>query len=261
LTSTFSLGRIAGIPLGLHYSFFVLLALLTWRVSSGFLPNGYPDWSPWIYWATGTVAAVLLSLSVVVHELAHSLVARRRGIPVHGIVMFILGGVSELEADSKRARDEFLIAVVGPATSFLLSAILFGITVVLGGGDSPLEAIVLYLAIINLLLGIFNLLPVFPLDGGRVLRSVIWALTGSHTGATKVAAILGRTAGLGLIVLGVWQFVSGNPLGGVWLGFIGWFVQVAARRSKSDAESDHKGSREGPAPLAGVRGQSPRPKE
>ncbi len=114
------------------------------------------------------------------HELAHSLVARKRGIVVCGIVMLILGGVSELQADSKGARDEFLIAIVGPVTSFLLSVILFGISLALGGGDSPLEAMVLYLTIINLLLGGFNLLPVFPLDEGKVLRSVIWAVTVSY---------------------------------------------------------------------------------
>ncbi len=122
----------------------------------------------------------LLSVLMLAHELAHSLVARKRGIVVCGIVMLILGGVSELQADAKGARDEFLIAIVGPVTSFLLSAILFGISLVLGGGDSPLEAMVLYLTIINLLLGGFNLLPVFPLDEGKVLRSVIWAITVSY---------------------------------------------------------------------------------
>ena len=244
MTSTFRLGSVAGIPVGFHYSHFVLLALVTWRISSGFLADGYPDWSPWVYWTTGALAGGLLSVSILVHELAHSLVARKRGIVVYGIVWFILGGVSELQADSKRARDEFLIAVVGPVSSFLLSAILFVISLALGGGDSPLEAMVLYLAIINLLLGGFNLLPVFPLDGGRVLRSVIWAVTGSYLWATRVAAILGRTAGIGLIGLGIYQFVSGNRLGGVWLVFIGWFVQVAARRSMSE-ETSHEGSREG----------------
>ena len=236
MTSTFSLGRIAGIPLGLHYSFFVLLALLTWRVSGDVLPDRYPGWDSWAYWATGAVAAVLLSVSVVVHELAHSLVARARGIAVGGINLFILGGVSNLEADSKRARDEFYVAIVGPTTSILISVLLMGVAWILGGGSSPLNAVVWYLAIVNLVLGIFNLLPVFPLDGGRVLRSFIWAVTGSHSSATRVSSILGRTAGIGLIALGVYWFVSDNPLGGVWLVFIGWFVQTTARRSKSDEE-------------------------
>ena len=236
LTSTFGLGRIAGIPLGLHYSFFVLLALLTWRVSGAVLPDRYPGWDPWAYWATGAIAAVLLSGSVVVHELAHSLVARSRGIEVGGINLFILGGVSNLEADSRRARDEFFIAIVGPATSVLLSLILWGVASVLGGGNSPINAVIWYLAIVNLVLGIFNLLPVFPLDGGRVLRSIIWAATGSYVGATRVSSILGRIAGIGLIALGILWFVNNNPLGGVWLVFIGWFVQTAARRSKPVAE-------------------------
>ena len=237
MTSTFRLGQIAGIPLGLHYSFFVLLALLTWRVSGDILPDRYPGWDSWVYWATGVVAAVLLSASVVVHELAHSLVARSRGIVVGGINLFILGGVSNLEADSRRARDEFLIAIVGPATSLLISVILLGVLAVMSGGNSPINAVIWYLALVNLVLSIFNLLPVFPLDGGRVLRSIIWAVTGSHRGATRVSSILGRTAGIGLMALGVLWFVNDNQLGGVWLVFIGWFVQVAARRSKSGAGS------------------------
>ncbi len=236
MTSTFRLGRIAGIPLGLHYSFFVLLALLTWRVSGDFLPDQYPGWDLWVYWATGAISAVLLSASVVVHELAHSLVARSRGIAVGGINLFILGGVSHLEADSRHARDEFLIAVVGPATSVLISVILWGVWSVLRGGNSPVNAIIWYLALVNLVLGIFNLLPVFPLDGGRVLRSIIWAVTGSHRGATRVASGFGRIAGVGLMALGVVWLVSGNYMGGVWLALIGWFVQNAARLGRSDAQ-------------------------
>jgi Zn-dependent protease len=235
LTSTFRLGRIAGIPLGLHYSFFVLLALLTWRVSGAILPDQYPGWDPWAYWATGAISAVLLSASVVVHELAHSLVARSRGIAVGGINLFILGGVSHLEADSKRARDEFLIAIVGPAASVLISVVLW-VVWVLSEGNSPINAVIWYLALVNLVLGIFNLLPVFPLDGGRVLRSFIWAVTGNHRGATRVASVVGRIAGLGLMALGIVWLVSGNYTGGVWLALIGWFVQNAARPSRSNAQ-------------------------
>jgi Zn-dependent protease len=201
-----------------------------------YLPDRYPGWDSWAYWATGAIAAILLSVSVVVHELAHSLVARSRGIEVDGINLFILGGVSNLDADSRRARDEFLIAIVGPLTSLMISVILWGVASVLSGGSSPINAVIWYLGIVNFFLGIFNLLPVFPLDGGRVLRSIIWAATGSYGWATRVSSILGRTAGIGLIVLGVWQFVIGNRLGGVWLVFIGWFVQTAAKRGRSDAE-------------------------
>ena len=236
MTSTIRLGRIAGIPLGLHYSYFVLLALLTWRVSGAILPDRYTGWDSWVYWATGAIAAILLSASVVLHELAHSLVARSRGIEVDGINLFILGGVSELEADSRRARDEFLIAMVGPITSLLISVILWGIASILSGGNSPINAVIWYLGIVNLVLGIFNLLPVFPLDGGRVLRSVIWGISGSHGGATTAASILGRVSGLGIMALGVVWFVSGNYVGGVWLAFIGWFVQTAAKRSRFDAQ-------------------------
>jgi Zn-dependent protease len=236
LTSTIRLGRIFGIPLGLHYSYFVLLALLTWRVSGAVFPDRYSGWDSWVYWATGAIAAILLSASVVLHELAHSLVARSRGIEVEGINLFILGGVSNLDADSQRARDEFVIAVVGPVTSLLISVILWGIASIMSGGSSPINAVVWYLGIVNLVLGIFNLLPVFPLDGGRVLRSIIWAVTGSHGGATTAASVLGRMSGLGLMALGAVWFVSGNYVGGVWLVFIGYFLQTAAKRSRSDAE-------------------------
>lgn len=201
-----------------------------------YLPDRYPGWDSWAYWATGAIAAILLSVSVVVHELAHSLVARSRGIEVDGINLFILGGVSNLDADSRRARDEFLIAIVGPLTSLMISVILWGVASILSGGSSPINAVIWYLGIVNFFLGIFNLLPVFPLDGGRVLRSIIWAATGSHRGATTAASILGRVSGLGLMALGAVWFVSGNYVGGVWLVFIGWFVQTAAKRGRSDAE-------------------------
>ena len=126
--------------------------------------------------------------------------------------------------------------MVGPVTSLLISVISWGIASVLSGGSSPIEAVIWYLGIVNLVLGIFNLLPVFPLDGGRVLRSVIWGVTGSHVGATKAASILGRISGLGIMALGVVWFVSGNYVGGVWLAFIGWFVQTASKRSRFEAQ-------------------------
>ena len=235
MRSSIRLGRIAGIEIGLHYSWFLVLALVSWSLASGWLPNAYPGWTTGAYWGTGVLAALLLFVSVLVHEMAHSLVARARGFDVGEITLFLLGGVSHLKADARRAVDELVIAAVGPLTSFVLAAFFWVLKLALGGGTSPINAIVYYLAFINALLGVFNLLPAFPLDGGRVLRSVIWAATGNHMRATRVATLGGQIVGFGLMVLGAYQFILGNQFGGIWLAFIGWFLQSTASRSQAEA--------------------------
>ena len=249
------LGKIAGIEIGIHYSWFAVLALVSWSLAEGYLPSHFPGWSARTYWATGLVAGLLLFASVLVHELAHSVVAKARGFPVEGITLFLLGGVSRLRAESRRARDEFVISVVGPITSIVLSAV-FGIAMLafqegnipaqvsvwyltlIHLKNTPVAAVVWYLAFINLLLAIFNLLPAFPLDGGRVLRSVIWGTTGSLSRATTVAAWGGRIIGLLLIALGVVQILGGNFLGGLWIAFVGWFLHRAAGESQREAVAE-----------------------
>ena len=237
MKASIRLGSIAGVEVGLHYSWFLVFVLLSWSLSASFLPGRYAGWSAPTYWITGIASALLLFVSVLVHEMAHSLVARARGFPVSGITLFVLGGVSNLKADARRAKDEFVIATVGPLTSFVLSGVLWLLWLVLGDGRSPLDAVLFYLAFINALLGAFNMLPAFPLDGGRVLRSAIWAVTGSHTRATRISSLAGQVVGIGMMVLGVVQFLwGGNLISGIWLALLGWFLQNAAGRTQNEAD-------------------------
>ena len=237
MKASIRLGSIAGVEVGLHYSWFLVIVLLSWSLSVSFLPDRYAGWSAPTYWITGIASALLLFVSVLVHEMAHSLVARARGFPVSGITLFVLGGISNLKADARRAKDEFVIATVGPVTSFVLAGVLWLLWLVLGDGRSPLDAVLFYLAFINALLGAFNMLPAFPLDGGRVLRSAIWAVTGSHTRATRIASLAGQVLGIGMMVLGVVQFLWwDNLIGGIWLALLGWFLQNAAGRTQSEAD-------------------------
>ena len=234
MKASFSLGRIAGIEIGVHYSWLLAFALVAGTLAAGFFPAVYPGWSTLAYWITGIVAALLLFISVLVHELSHSFVARGRGLPVQGITLFIFGGVSNLRGEAQRAWDEFAIAIVGPLTSAVLAGIFWGLTFLIADQSSPLAATLSYLAIINALLAAFNLLPGFPLDGGRVLRSVLWGGTGSLVKATNISAMVGRVLGWGLIGWGVFRILQGDLLGGLWTAFIGWFLSSIADASRKE---------------------------
>jgi len=229
------LGRIAGIEIGIHYSWILAFVIIAWSLAQGFFPQSYPGWSTVTYWITGILAALLLFVSVLIHELAHSLVARARGLPVRSITLFILGGVSNLEEEPEKPAIEFAMAIVGPLTSLILAGIFWGITFLISNQESPVAAMLSYLALINAILGAFNLLPGFPLDGGRVLRSILWSSTGSLTKATNIAATVGRFLGWGLIAFGLFQLLTGNFLGGLWIAFIGWFLSNAADTSRREA--------------------------
>lgn len=228
------LGRIAGIEIGIHYTWLLAFALITWSLAQGFFPQSYPGWDLATYWLTGIMAALLLFLSVLLHELAHSLVAQARGLPVQSITLFIFGGVSNIVEEAKRPTVEFLMAIVGPLTSLALAGMFWGLVQVVENQGSVLAAILSYLALINAILGIFNLLPGFPLDGGRVLRSILWGTSGNLTQATNVAATVGRFFGWALIAFGLFQLLSGNLLGGLWIGLIGWFLSSAAHNSRRE---------------------------
>ena len=245
--STLRLGKIAGIDVGIHYSLFFVLLFFSWSLARNFLPGLNSSWSTPTYWAVGFLAALLLFVSVLLHELAHSVVARASGFEVKGITLFLLGGVSNLQAEAKGPRDEFVISAVGPAASLALAGLLFLAYRVIGGEAAPatpfgavtvplsvVEAVLLYLWFINLVLGIFNLLPAFPLDGGRTLRAIIWAVTGSLSSATKVAAGSGQAMGVLLILLGVWQVLQGNLWGGLWFAFIGMFLNRSASSARKE---------------------------
>jgi Zn-dependent protease/CBS domain-containing protein len=227
MQSSIRLGRVAGIEIGLHYTWLFAVIFIAWSLAVGYFPSVVPGVGAGTYWALGVAAALLLFVSVLLHELSHSLVARSRGMTVDSITLFIFGGVSNLRSEAVVARDEFLVAVVGPVSSLVLAGIFWLISQTLPG-DSPLAALFSYLGFVNLLLGVFNLVPGFPLDGGRVLRSLVWGATGDMQRATLVAAYAGQAFGWLLIVWGFARLLSGDFFGGLWTAFIGWFLNSAA---------------------------------
>jgi len=224
---TIPLGRVLGIPLELDYSWFLVFALLTWVLAVGHYPAEFKGWPPSLYWIMGAATAVMLFVSVLLHELGHSVVARRYKIPVRRITLLIFGGVSQIEAEAATAGADFRIAVAGPLVSLALAAF-FAVLKPVVGGVSPLLALVQYLAYINVALALFNLIPGFPLDGGRGLRAIVWGLTGDFHRATRIAASVGRGFAFVFILVGVWQVFGGNFVGGLWIAFIGWFLESAA---------------------------------
>jgi len=224
---TIPIGRIFGIPIDLDYSWFLIAVLLTWLLAVNYYPVEFKGGTSAEYWLMGAVTAVLFFGSIVVHELAHSLVAIRFKIPVRRITLFIFGGVSQIAAEPPNASAEFQIAVVGPLTSFALAA-LFYFLEPLFGNFTPALAVAKYLALINGILGLFNLVPGFPLDGGRVFRAIVWGVNKNFRRATLIAANSGRFFGFLFIFVGVWQALRGNVINGLWTAFIGWFLESAA---------------------------------
>ncbi len=234
MKSSLRLFRIAGIDIGIHYTWILIFVLLSWSLARGFFPQLYPGWDTVTYWITGLVAALLLFASVLVHELAHSLVAQARGMTVRSITLFIFGGVSNLEDEPEKAKTEFVMSIVGPLSSLALAGIFWGLLHLVGDQQSPVAATFSYLALINALLAGFNLLPGFPLDGGRVLRAILWNRTGNLVKATNIAATVGRFMGWGFIAFGLFQVFAGNFIGGIWFAFIGWFLSSSADASRRE---------------------------
>ena len=227
------LGKIAGIDIYIHFSWLIIFVFLTWSLATGWFPQLYPGWSTATYWLVSAVAALLLFVSVLLHELAHSLVARARGLPVKNITLFIFGGVSNIQQEPTSPGVEFQMAVVGPVVSLLIGVVAYLLMLPLRGSNSPLQGILFYLGVTNILLGIFNLIPGFPLDGGRVLRSIVWKASGSLLLATRVATIVGQIIAYLFILLGIWLFFGGSVLNGIWFGFIGWFLLSSAQSANS----------------------------
>jgi Zn-dependent protease len=222
-----SLGRIFGIPIELDYSWFLVFALVAWTLAAGYFPAEFKNWPAAEYWIVGIITAVLFFVSVLLHELGHSVVARHFRIPVTSIKLFIFGGVSQIGTEPPSAGVEFVMAIVGPLVSFGLAGI-FALLQLALASFTPAVALTKYLAYINVVLGAFNLIPGFPLDGGRVLRSIVWGWTHDLQRATFVAGTAGRTIGFLFILFGVWQVIAGNFINGLWIGFIGWFLESAA---------------------------------
>ena len=233
------LGRVLGIPLGVSYSWFLVLALVI-LVLDSHLGTRYPFWGDAQRWATATVVALLFFACIVAHEMAHSLVAVGRGIPVKGITLFIFGGVSQISREANSPRVELSIAIVGPLLSLLLGAIFLGAAFVTQNANTTLHAGALILAYANFGLGIFNLVPGFPLDGGRVLRAGVWKLTGDPWKATRVAVTAGRLAGLLLILGGLALTASSGTIWPLWLSLVGWFLLQTASSSLRQARAHER---------------------
>jgi Zn-dependent protease/predicted transcriptional regulator len=225
--------KIAGIQIAVDYSWLVIFLLVLWSLSAGYFPQYYPGYRAFEYWSVGLVATLLFFASVLIHELSHSLVANRLGQQVRRITLFIFGGMAHLTREPKNGRTEFLIAVVGPLTSLALGGIFWLIGIQLKAlVVAPLwTAVFDYLAFINVALGVFNLLPGFPLDGGRLLRSILWMRSGDLRSATARAANWGSGIAVGLMLLGALQIFGGALMGGLWLIFIGMFLRGAAQAS------------------------------
>lgn len=227
MEATFQLGRVAGIRIGVNWSWLVVFALIAWTLASAVFPDQNPGLSDGAYVAMGIVAALLFFTSLLLHELGHALQARKEGMEIEGITLWLFGGVAQFKGMFPRAGAEFRIAVAGPIVSLVLG----GAFVILAAAIAMPEAIdgvAAWLGYINLVLLVFNLLPALPLDGGRVLRSALWYLRGDFRWATRIAADLGRAFGFLFIAMGVFLLIFESSFSGAWLAFVGWFLLQAA---------------------------------
>jgi Zn-dependent protease len=231
LTRRIDLFTILGFRVGLDLSWFIIAVLVTWSLATGYFPGVLPGIDAQAAWWLGAAGALGLFASILLHEFAHAIVARRFDIRIRGITLFIFGGVAEMEDEPPDARSEFFMAAAGPVMSFALAALFWVVAGLFPGGLAG--ALFGYLALINLVLAIFNLVPAFPLDGGRIFRAAMWGWTGDYARATRIAAALGRGFGTLLIVLGVWNLVSGASFAGIWQALIGLFVISAAGSSEA----------------------------
>lgn len=231
--SGISIGRLFGVELRLDYSWFVIFALVAWMLAGGHFPMMYQGWSTATYWMVGVLTSLVFFASVVAHELAHSTVSRSVGVPVRSITLFIFGGMASLDREPDRPRDELLIAAAGPVASLVLAG-LFAALGRLTDPTAPIGAAATWLGWINLSLALFNLIPGFPLDGGRVLRAVVWGATHDLRSATRIAAAVGRVVAFAFIFWGVARVFAGDVAGGVWIVLIGWFLDSAAAQSWRD---------------------------
>ena len=229
------LARVFGVELGLHYSWLIIAVLIAFSAADYF--HGiHPEWSTAVVWGISIIAGVLFFVFLFAHELSHALVAKARGLPIHKITLFALGGMAQIEKEPTRASTEFWMGIVGPLTSFVIGCALFGLAILAGWSwaskpATPGQAILVSLGYVNVLLGAFNMIPGFPLDGGRVLRAIIWGITKSADRSTRIAARIGQLVGIGFILYGILEFFQQQTFGGLWLAFIGWFLMNAAGAS------------------------------
>jgi Zn-dependent protease len=238
------LGRISGISIELDYSWFLIFFLITWILATNYFPQEIKEGSSIFYWGISVFTAILFFVSVLLHELGHSFLARRFKIRVKKITLFIFGGVAEIKEEPPSAGAEFWIALAGPVVSFILAGIFYFIGQITAA-RSALFVMLSYLALINFLLAGFNLIPGFPLDGGRIFRAFVWGLTRNFRKATMIAATTGRFIAYGFILFGIFLIISGSLFNGLWLAFIGWFLESAAiaqihQQTQHDLLAGHK---------------------
>jgi Zn-dependent protease/CBS domain-containing protein len=225
--SNIRLGRIAGIEFGVNWSWLVVFALIVWTLASGIFPSTNPGLSKGTHIAMAIVAALFFFLSILLHEFGHALRARREGIEIDGITLWLFGGVAQFKGSFRTAGAEFRVAIAGPLVSLVLGG-LFVLIALINGIPSAVDGVVAWLGYINLSLLVFNLIPAPPLDGGRVLHAALWRLRGDFVWATRVAANVGRGFGYLLIAVGIAMFIFQSSFSGAWLAFLGWFLLNAA---------------------------------
>jgi Zn-dependent protease/predicted transcriptional regulator len=262
------IAKVKGIPIKLHFTLIIVFALVTWTLASGFMPRFYPNLDSSSYWIMGIAGAIVLFMSVLLHELAHSLLSLKYGIRVRQIILFIFGGISDIKEETKDYKKEFKIAAIGPITSFALAFVfaMAGLLLIQFGGQGAMpvipsatrdnfetntedtgtvegegaitsqsqaipiiSGIMIYASIINALLGLFNLIPAFPLDGGRMLRAGLIKWKRSYIEATRIAVRVGVGISFGLMAFGFITILTGSTLGGFWFIIIGWFIQSGAQ--------------------------------
>jgi Zn-dependent protease/predicted transcriptional regulator len=235
MRSSIRLGRLFGIEIGLHYSWFVIALLITMSLSAQFHQN-HSDWSESMVWATSVLTALLFFAALLAHEMSHALVARSHGLKTREITLFALGGVAQIEKEPEDPKTEFWVGIVGPISSALIGLICLGISY--AGGwrigatpETPVLSMLVWLGYINLTLAAFNMIPGFPLDGGRILRALIWWRNKDAVRSTQLAARVGQFVALLFIFLGIFRFFAGEGFGGLWIAFIGWFLMQAAGAS------------------------------
>jgi len=232
--SGWKIGRLAGIDLAIHPSWLLIAFLITFSLADAFYPSVIPGWTAGQYWLLGAATALLFFASILAHEFSHALVARRFGLKVAGITLFIFGGATTIEGDARSPREEALIALAGPMSSIVIGGALLGAAALT---DARVPSVLLsWLGVINVVLGVFNLVPAYPMDGGRVLRAILWRLRGDPNAATRGAAIVGRVVGYLMVAGGVvWALRSGDIGSGLWLALVGWFLATAAEATMQQA--------------------------
>jgi len=228
-----TLFRLLGFEVRVDLSWVIIAVLIAWSLSAGLFPYQYRGLSGQTYLLMGIAGALGLFLSIIIHEFCHSIVARRQGIPMKGITLFIFGGVAEMGDEPPTAKSEFLMAAVGPLSSFGISILFYGLHLFgrQAGFPQPVNGIIMYLSMINAMLAGFNLLPAFPLDGGRMLRSILWSWKKNIRAATRISSKIGTGFAYGFMFLGVVSILRGNVIGGMWWVLIGMFLQGAAKTS------------------------------